>query len=708
MATYDDPKLSQFLRPDGSIDYDALLTAEMGGDWTTRAARRDKLMGEAKAYGLTQRRREEERVGPALAGAPRTDIAGLAAGSTAEAAPPEAAAAALEKLARKPVMNAYGQDISDLADFKGMGVRPGATTPPAQTTTPLDFERELDTGPVGPSGRDVFSSLDPKKQRLPPATPSQGTPDEWSQPFDDTAPNVIERPTLTGALRQAAEYKKQRGISGPTPPPVEEDDGTNGATLPSFSTRERYDVMKGAKRALALARARKNAAAAVGAMNADARDHAMEAAHEQDANALEKRIVKGTPDAGKAKAVAKKLQTGADGLTPEPERPKFDRDLVAEAAGGAEGGASARAPLRAAQELVTSAAPPDTSAAEAELKAAQDARDAQLLAAQVASQFGHYADVQQGTQTGDRGAILREAAGNPLKDLQAKRALREGAREQQLADEDRALNRQSLTESLAARRQKAQQAAEYADGGSSISARRRALAASLYPEIVARIPPAQFRTMSAADVDTLLGEAQPSKVTAKAGGGGGGMSPAALNAVRNKLPQHLVDTYNAIGRVKSMVEAMGGWAKTKTGIAGGMVPSVFMDDNTRALRQELGGVVARFLQAGGGKSITANEERVLIQRIAADPTSSNLRPEDLERGLAIIERSLAGDTRQALAGVPAGARGALLGDLKIPESWVGQDLQAPVGGARPGAAGGKKPGRLMRDPKTGEVFEVED
>lgn len=380
-----------------------------------------------------------------------------------------------------------------------------------------------------------------------------------------------------------------------------------------------------------------------------------------------------------APAVAQSGPTSAGGTAPTPATP------------------AQRGPLKGGLEsMLLGASPPDTSREEAELEAARKSRESDLFAAQIASQFGRYADIQGGTSTGDRGAALREAASRHEADFAAKKALREQARKQSIEGEDRAFQREGLLEQRRFAIEDRKQKADYADGASDVSKRRRAQAVALYPSVVARVPPAVWNTMSAADIDAFFKEVAPEKTTAVKGSGGGGLgvSTAQMNAIRNKLPQHLVDVYNGIQRVKGLVGSSGGWGAQKAGIAGGMIPSVFMDENTRAVRQELGGVVARFLQAGGGKSITANEERVLIGRIAADPTSSNLRPEDLERGLAIIERSMAGSTRQALAGVPDPAKEALYGDLQIPRSWAEQNLAAPMGG------GAQR--KIVRNKKTGE------
>lgn len=666
--------VEDFLRPDGSVDWDRYLTMDPQVPMLDREKVRNRLSGELKGYEAQRRERANPRVAQALAGAPvAATPADLAAGSSATPAEPDVAARALERLQGKAVMNGYGQDIGDLP-------KPAVVPRPA-LPKPLEFDPDAfpnleasdaavpsrvrpATGPD--SSRGVVSSLDPTKQRFA-VNPKQGDPEtDFAMPFARGGGD-IERPTLSGALRQAKDYKAQGGGS----PGLSADQllSEAGSEDPARAEADMNAALAGAKRATALYRARKSAGDAVGAMNRDAADHQAEAN-------LEKRISAGArPGAGPKRPA---LETGSSSLSPEPERPQFTRDLVAEAEGSTP---NPRRPLATAQAMTTGAAP-DTSKDEAEMDAARKAADERAFIAQIASQFGKYADIQAGTQTGDRGEVLREQADNPVKDLQAKRQLRSQKLAEQQDQEDRAFQREGQLEQRAASAQKRQQEADYQDGASAISQRRRAQAVAFYPELVRKIDPKVWSGMSAADIDTFLKEAAPAKTS---GGAGTGLSGSAMNTLRGKLPQHLVDTYNAIGRVKALAAEMGGWANTKTGIAGGMLPSVFMDDKTRALRQELGGVVARFLQAGGGKSITSNEERVLIGRIAADPTSSNLRPQDLERGLAIIERSIAGDTRQAMAGAPQGAKDALLGDMGIPKEWVGQDLQAPLG------AGGQKP-----------------
>ncbi|MDX2014197.1 MAG: hypothetical protein SFW67_28620 [Myxococcaceae bacterium] len=589
--------IEDWLRPDGSVDWDRVMTVDPAVDWTQAGAARKRRDQMLRHYEATKRDRAVPRVEQALRGAPvAKGIPGLAEGSSATPFAPiekDAVDSALQRLASLNLEDDVGTGYTSSpapAAPQSDGWRPG------KPWVPSDWAKKLTPQPM--------ADETPESQR------ELFVPVEWSV---DANPDTTERDFST----QGGKIEGKR-------------------TLPPL---------------------------------------------------VAKRLGRGP----------KKLETGAS-MSPAPERPKFD-PLPTEAPEG--GAPSARTPLKATEAMVAGAAPPvDTSADEKELDDARKRRDMNSFLAQMATQFGNYADIQSGTQTGDRGAALRQQAGRPVEDVNAKRALRQQAADRQQEGIDRDLNRQSLTESLAMKRQSAKEKADYQDGTSSVSARRRALATSMYPAIVAKIPPEQFREMSAADIDTLLGEAAPQK---GAGGGGLGLSGAQMNSLRNKLPQHIVDSYNSIGRVKQMVQDIGGWGKTKTGIAGGMLPAVFMDNNTRALRQELGGVVARFLQAGGGKSITKNEERVLIGRIAADPTSANLRPEDLERGLAIIERSLAGDLRQSLAGAPEAAKGALLGDMGIPREWMGQDLQAPLSSKQPAP---KKP-RLFRNPKTGETVEVE-
>jgi len=704
----DNLTIEEYLKPDGSIDWDRWMLADPKVPPLELNAKRDELRKELRAYSATKKLRETPRVAQALSGAPvAKDIASLAEGSSAVPEAPDAAAAALERLRSKPRLNSSGVDLG--ADT--------APLPPPRSGLPKPLEydpeampnmvpsdaarptRELPPPTGTSSSRGVMGSLDPSKQRidLTPRRPAP-TPDEWASPPETATvlPSNVEwgaddqpeqlTPGGKPYLSQSAIRAQMDKYAGQET----KDPGLTADQLMSMAGQGERDSIAQMKVREAdmnvaaddakWAKLRKGIGRAVDQSKIDTLDSEMALAHDRDANALEKRMATPAGAAAKSRPAARPpLATGA-GEAPAPERPQFGKDFLTMAAeqSAPSGQASARQPLGAVEQMVTGAAPPDTSKDEAELAAAQKRRDEEAFLAQVASQFGHYADVQGGTETGDRGATVREAAENPLRDLKAKQALRQQAFERQQEGEDRAFTRQGLLEDRQAKIAKRKQEGDYNDGKSEISRRRRAQVVAMYPDLVTKIDPKVWLDMSAADVDTFFKEAAPSKMVKGGGSGGVGMSPAQMNSLRNKLPQHLVDTYNAIGRVKSMAQSMGGWEKTKTGIAGGFMPSVFMDNDTRALRQELGGVVARFLQAGGGKSITANEERVLISRIAADPTSSNLRPADLERGLAIIERSMAGDTRQALAGAPQGAKQALLGDMGISNEWVGQDLQAPL------------------------------
>lgn len=437
---------------------------------------------------------------------------------------------------------------------------------------------------------------------------------------------------------------------------------------------------------------RKQADDAVGAMNADAEQHDREAARDA--------VQRFQASRGRA---SPRLETGG-AASPTPERPAFKESFTELAAKGEPGPASPRQPLMAAQQLGMGAAPPDTSAAEAELKDAQRSRDEELLAAQIASQFGRYADIQGGTQSADAGAGVRAGAGRALEDLKAKRGLRQSALERQQADEDRAFEREGVELQRGDAARKRTNEIEYNDGRSAISKRRRSLAVAQYPQLVARISPAEWNTMSAADVDALLKEAAPVKPAGGHGGGGSGvgMKPGELNSLRKQLPPHLVDTYTQLQNAYAEIEGMGGWGNVKAGPVGSMTPTMLLDPANQRVRQTIGRVVSAFLQSGGGKSITEGEKKILTGMINADPTSFATKPEMLQLGLNIIERSMANAARQGLAGAPQGAKDALLGDMGIAPEWVqGGDLPRKPGAPAP--AEEMIPVRNKQTGKTGKM-----
>jgi len=414
-------------------------------------------------------------------------------------------------------------------------------------------------------------------------------------------------------------------------------------------------------------------------MKADETEHVQDA----DFGRVEAKV----KEMSKPKAVLQKFQA-SKGPAPLPgpgdsgaDRPQFDKPFDQMLAEQERGPASPRQPLQAAQQLMTGAAP-DTSKEEAEMDAAAKARDQELLLAQIATNFGHYSDVLGGTQGPDRGKGIRDNASRTLELLKQKRGLRSDAADKATEMEDRRYERAGIDQQRAATGAKTQRDADFNDAASQKSRQARTIATSLYPKLVARIPPAEFQKMSGADIASFLSEAQPEKVGGT--GKGSGMSPSALNTLRRGLPAHYVNTFTNLQTAYDAIEEMGGWDKVATGMKG-LRPTEMLDPSNQKVRQHLQRAASAFLQAGGGKSITSNEERILVERIKADPNSFWLTPELLQRGMEIIERTVADGGRQSTAGAPEEAVDAIYKDL--PPGMREWSKGAPI----PRKAGGVKP-----------------
>lgn len=392
------------------------------------------------------------------------------------------------------------------------------------------------------------------------------------------------------------------------------------------------------------------------------------------------------------------LETGG-GASPAPERPQF-----AELPTGDQP-ASPRQPLKAAMQLGMGATPPDAGQADKEWEDAKKSRDEQLLMAQIASQFGHYADVASGSgNTGDRGAALREQAGNPMEDLKTRRGERQAA-------DDRAFEREGVLQQRGALGVKTQREAEFNDPASQKSSQARSIAVSLYPKLVARIPPAEFKKMSAADVEMFLKEAAPERMGKAGAGAGGGMNPAQLNQVRNKIPANLKDTYDALARANEAIDRIGGWEAMKVGGLGGLTPTMLLDADQAEVRQTLAGVAQAFLSSGAGKSITKQEREILLGMSGADSEKFMTNPAVFKRGMAIIEHRMQNSARQALAGVGEEDQDKLLGPetgMDVSKDWIRgrADRVAPKPGVQPQAGAGEemiwvtKGGQLGKIPKS--------
>lgn len=443
---------------------------------------------------------------------------------------------------------------------------------------------------------------------------------------------------------------------------------------------------------------RKEAAGSVGAMKADETEHNQDA----DFGRVEAKVASmDGPRAAlqKFNAVRKPppLETGSDLPSPTPDRPSFAEDPIAKATAAAEGGGHARQPLAGAQQMLMGAAPPDTSKDEAEMDAAAKARDNELLLAQLATNFGHYSDVLGGTQGPDRGAAIRENATRALDLLKEKRGLRKGAADAQTALADKAYDRAGTDQTRAGIARKTQQDADYQDGASEISKRRRAQAIALYPKFAARIDPKVWNTMSAADIDTFLKEAAPEKQAGAAGGAGRGLKTSELSTIRKGLPQGLVDTFDNLQTAYRAIDDLGGWDKVTAGGLGSMTPTMFMSPDQQNIRQHLGRVAGSFLSSGAGKSITDKEDQLLIRDIAGRPTDFAITPQMLQRGVGIIERAMANNARQSMVAVPEAGKRAVYGDLPDGmEGWVN-------GGAIPKKPGASAPAPEPRKDPNGQM-----
>lgn len=738
-------KLEDFLRPDGSFDDDAWMTADMSErDYNRIMRERGFASNMSKGSSgfsapAPPKRGPVVRVDALLKNAPvAKDVRSLGGEGGAQPVPEDEAALALKQMQARPKLNSSGVDVTDV---QAPDVPPRSGLP-----KPLNYERvngqwkNLDDPPEftgDSSSRGVVSSLDPAKQKMPEPLPpepgerpiatsfagllkqqkDQGSPEEFGTPFPDRSEEppaqapadsgVPKRPWTPSSYGLTFEEATQnkRILTDPEGPPEEK--GVFSSLVDSVKNfgrdqkleklrqdgRAAIDGMNAdavehwqpvIKRDRALKAARAQAGDAVGAMGRDERDNSMLAAHDKDANAIEHRMVNPAV-VSRAQSVLKRLQsargldTGA-GQSPEPERPQFGESFTELASKG--GPASPRQPLQAAGEMMRGAAPPDTSKDEADLAAAMKKRDEREWWAQMATGMGSAANIIAGTEGPDQGAPIRAGANNALEDLKRKQAIRKNALDRQQQDDDRnfdrqgtMLERQNMLEDRGIKAEGRAKAAAYADGTSSVSVRRRAQAAAFYPEIVRKIDPKVWGQMSAEDVDTFLKEAAPAKLlgSGKSGGKGGGLSGAQFNQVRNKMPQELKDTFDALDRANEAIAKIGGWEKMKVGGLGSLTPTAMLDTDQADVRQTLAGVAQAFLSSGAGKSITAQERQILLGMSGADSEKFMTNPAVFRRGMAIIERRMQNRARQALAGVDEADQDRLLNDengMGVSKEWI--------------------------------------
>lgn len=708
-------QLEDFLRPDGSFDNDAWQTSPVHEYANREDAKR--IMAErgfTKKKGKSGYSRPPQKPVERFALQPGAKMAsgvrGLG-GDEVEPVPEDAATAALEELSGKAVkprlLGAFDPDSEENrlpppVEPRLLGVfdadAPENKLPPRKGSFWDPAYQALPPDPRAITRRSEPQASTPIPSREAPSTikfadlkkPDQGAPEDFGSPFPDRQ----GQETTTDPLGLREQYRKQQ---------LERARRDAGFAV----TQMNGDAAIHGPAPEKLAKARADAAGAVGAMKAD------ETEHVQDADFA--RVEKKVSDMSKPKAALQKFQAsrapsgplGGPGPSDSgAERPQFDKnpvEMLAELEGKTPGPASARNPLQAAGQLAQGAAP-DTSKDEAEMDAASKARDQELLLAQIATNFGHYSDVLSETKGPDRGAGIRANAQRALDLLKEKRGLRKSAADAQTELADKQYEREGIDQQRGALGAKTQREAEFNDATSAKSKQARQIATSLYPKLVARIPPADWQGMSAADVQTFLGEAAPEKQAGGGKFGGGGIKPGEMNSLRKQLPPQLVDTYDQLQNAYAEIEGMGGWTKVKSGLLGSMTPTMFMDPENQKVRQTIGRVVSAFLQSGGGKAITNAEEKILIGKIGADPTSFSVTPEMLERGVGIVERQMANAARQATAGAPQGAKDALFGDMGIDQSWV-------QGGALPKKPAPMKPmgaKRKLRNPKTGQEIEIDD
>lgn len=352
---------------------------------------------------------------------------------------------------------------------------------------------------------------------------------------------------------------------------------------------------------------------------------------------------------------------------------------------------------------VTGATPPQQS----ELELAQQLARAAEREAQYAHGMGGAADIISGTRYNDHaGEDIRAAGQQGVKDVlereqQGLRAAGEGR-----AVEDQTFQR-NADQRAAGADTRAQEGFATTQGefdpNHARSKGARAALVAQYPKIAARIPPDQFAQMSEHDIKMLMAE-NPEKAT---GAGKSGVGSAKnVVALSKLLPPETANVYAGTQRINQLVQKGGGWDKVGgVGLLGGKVPTWMpealggLSDDESALRSEIGNLAATHLQSKGGKAITSAEDKIILGKIAANPNAAT--PQQLQQGMAIIERNTAGNARQGMAVLPAETRNKILQNAGIPPEWVDQSATVPT---RQTA----KPAPKMVRLKNGELVEQVD
>lgn len=396
-----------------------------------------------------------------------------------------------------------------------------------------------------------------------------------------------------------------------------------------------------------------------------------------------------SPAHGKAKALLAKMKpptgdTPAPSMNPAPLGP----DAPTQAAGG-------RSPLRqaVAQTAMGALPPPPTPPPEPDALAnAQRAADESANKAGLIDQLNSATDLIGSGGTHGQGASHLSAmhAGDDVR-AHGQQGVKDvlTQRDQARQDEDKSIQRAGEARAVGAdqRAQTTFQAGREMDQPGTRQAKAyEAVAAGLYPDKVKGIPPEARAQMSANDWKAALGELQQQKPVATGGGAGGARGQAQLSKL---LPPETANVYAATQRIKQLVDKAGGWDKVQgVGILGGLTPGFMMDDTGAELRQEIGNVAGIYLQSKGGKAITSHEEKIILDRIAANPKGAT--PDQLRKAVTIIERNVAANARQSLGGVPTAQGDQILDNSGVPHGWARQDVTTPTGSAnRPQPQGGK-------------------
>ncbi len=208
------------------------------------------------------------------------------------------------------------------------------------------------------------------------------------------------------------------------------------------------------------------------------------------------------------------------------------------------------------------------------------------------------------------------------------------------------------------------------------------------------ITPEQAAGMSANDWKVALDtKDDPLDRPVGRGGAGGAVNGKSMAAMTKGFPNETPGIMADAKRIRAMIASTNGIENMPgIGTFEGKVPTAALGvasfftggdpDKARAFRQEIGNLAGTYLSSKGGKAITEAEDRIILGKIAANP--GNATPDELERGLRIIERNTAAYARSSIAALPPEQRSAYLnsaggehdGEL---ESWIDQPMDTPTG-----------------------------